>query len=44
MSRVPLDGLERYGLPADPESRWSRRAGEIVAYETTPEFAYAAGE
>lgn len=44
VSRVPLEWLRRYGLPATGENRWSRQAGVIAAYETTPEFCYAVGD
>ncbi len=44
VSRVPFEWLKEYGLPATDENRWSRQAGVIQAYETTPEFCYAAGD
>lgn len=44
VSRVPLDWLKKYGLPVTDENRWSRQAGTIQAYETTPEFCYAVGD
>jgi hypothetical protein len=39
-----LDWLKKYGLPATPDNRYSRQAGVIQAYETTPEFCYAVGD
>ena len=36
--------LKRWGLAPTNKNRFSRQAGEIIAYETTPEFAYAAGD
>jgi len=44
VSRVPLDWLKTYGLPATEDNRWSRQAGTIQAYETTPEYCYAVGD
>lgn len=44
VSRVPLEWLKQYGLPATDENRWSRQAGVIQAYETTPECCYAVGD
>ena len=44
VSRVPLNWLKKYGLPVIDDNRWSRPAGAIRAYETSPEFCYAAGD
>jgi heparin/heparan-sulfate lyase len=44
VSRVPDDWLRAYGLPVNEENRYTRQAGTIVAYETTPEFCYVAGD
>jgi hypothetical protein len=44
VSRVPDDWLRAYGLAVNEENRYTRQAGTIVAYETTPEFCYVAGD
>jgi len=44
VSRVPMEWLRRYGLPTTDDNRYSRQAGLIRAYETTPEFCYAVGD
>ena len=44
VSRVSMDWVKRYGLPAIDDNRWSRQAGQITAYETTPEFCYTVGD
>jgi hypothetical protein len=45
--RVPYDWLNLYGIAkyADgSDNRFTRQAGEIKAYETSPEFAYTVGD
>ena len=44
VSRVPDAWLRAYGLPVNEENRYSRQAGAILAYETTPRFCYVAGD
>jgi hypothetical protein len=44
VSRVLDDWLRAYGLPVNEENRYSRQAGTVIAFETTPQFCYVAGD
>lgn len=42
--RVPPEWLEMYGMPVTEDNKYARQAGQITAYETSPEFVYAVGD
>jgi hypothetical protein len=42
--RVPKDWLPLYGMSVTEENMFSRQAGVIKAYETSPEFVYTVGD
>jgi len=44
ISRVSPEKLQMYGMPVSEDNKYSRQAGEIQAYETSPEFCYAVGD
>ena len=44
VGRVPPEMLQAYGMPVSEENKYTRQAGEIKAYETSPEFAYVVGD
>ena len=43
-SRVPVEWLKMYGMPATADNMYTRQAGQIKAYETSPEFVYTVGD
>jgi hypothetical protein len=44
VGRVPKEWLSLYGLPVTDDNMITRQAGQIKAYETSPEFVYTVGD